>query len=218
MKKITLVTTVLTASFLLTACGGGSTSSISPTNSSTSLSNDEEKSLLFMREEEELARDLYLDIYAAKDNSNRLTIFKKISDNAETKHAKAMRLLLVKYGIDDPSTGARNTYTNDDLQRLYNSLLNEAVGSDDLAALLVGAKVEETDIQDIITYKAKVSAEHTDIISTYDNLLCGSRNHLRSFVKKIESISGKTYDIQLPALTTEVQSILSTPQERCGEY
>ena len=218
MKKITLVTTVLTASFLLTACGGGSTSSISPTNSSTSLSNDEVKSLLFMREEEELARDLYLDIYAAKDNSNRLKIFKNISDNAETKHAEAMRKLLVKYGIDDPSTGDHNTYTNDDLQDLYNSLLNDAVGSDDLAALRVGALVEETDIQDIITYKANVSAEHTDIISTYDNLLCGSRNHLRSFVKKIESISGTTYVNQVHDLDTEVQAILSTPQERCGEY
>jgi len=213
MKTLfTTVVSVCTTSLLLTACGSDS---VIDNPLITSNLNDEEVSgLLFMREEEELARDLYLDIYAAKDN--RLNIFKSISDNAETKHAEAIRVLLEKYQISDPSTGERNTYTDNDLQDLYNSLLNNAIGSDDLAALRVGALVEETDIMDINAHKANVSLEHTDIISTYDNLLCGSRNHLRSFVKQIESISGTSYVTQVPALDAEVRAILNSPQESCG--
>jgi hypothetical protein len=217
MKKINLITTVLsicTTSLLLTACGGDS---VVNNNSlaSTTLSDIEVEGLLFMREEEELARDLYLDIYAAK--GNRLTTFKNISDNAETKHAEAIRVLLETYSINDPSTGIHNTYTDIELQDLYNSLLNIAVGSDDLAALRVGALVEETDIRDINTHKDNVSAEHTDIISTYDNLLCGSRNHLRAFAGQIELLTGNTYETQVPALDAEVRDILNTPQERCGK-
>lgn len=220
MKKINLIATVFAVcsmSLVLTACGGDTVADIpspnDPVADDSSLSVAEVEGLLFMREEEELARDLYLDIYAAKDD--RLTVFKNISDNAETQHAEAIRLLLVKYGIDDPSTGVHNTYTDVELQHLYDLLLNIAVGSDDLAALMVGALVEETDIQDINTHKANVSVEHDDIISTYANLLCGSRNHLRSFVKQIESISGTTYETQVPELDAEVREILSTPQESC---
>ena len=231
MKKINLIATVFavcSTSLLLTACGGGAVADTSSSSDvvadtsspsdvvpdASSLSDVEVEGLLFMREEEELARDLYLDIYEAK--GSRLTVFENISENAESQHAEAIRLLLVKYGIDDPSTGFRDTYTDPELQELYDLLLNIAVGSDDLAALRVGALVEETDIQDIETYKASVSAEHTDIISTYDNLLCGSRNHLRSFVKQIESLSGTDYVTQVPALDAEVREILSSDNESCG--
>ncbi len=211
MKKINVIVSTLTISLLLTACGSDSATN----DSLKSLSDTEIKGLLFMREEEELARDLYLDIYAAKEN--RLTTFKNISDNAETKHAEAIRVLLEKYGINDPSTGIHNTYTDIELQELYNLLLNNAVGSDDLAALRVGALVEETDIRDINEHKANVSPDNTDIISTYDNLLCGSRNHLRAFVKQIESLTGNSYITQVPALDAEVRAILSSDQERCGK-
>ncbi len=210
---ITTVFSVCATSLLLTACGSDSVTDNSPLVT-PNLNDTEISSLLFMREEEELARDLYLDIYEAK--GSRLTTFKTISDNAETKHADAMLSLLTKYGIDDPSTGARNTYTSTELQDLYDSLLSDAIGSDDLAALRVGALVEEEDIFDINTHKDNISTEHTDIIATYDKLLCGSRNHLRAFVKEIELISGSTYVTQVPALDTEVRAILSTPQERCG--
>ncbi len=194
--------------------GQGGSAPSSPTTAST-LSDVEVSGLLFMREEEELARDLYLDIFEAKDA--RLNTFKNISDNAETQHAEAIRVLLERYGIDDPSTGARNTYNDPELQNLYNQLLNIAVGSDDLAALRVGALVEETDIRDINTHKSRVSTEHQDIISTYDNLLCGSRNHLRAFVAQIEGLTGQVYQVQVPELYDEVQAILNSSRERCGQ-
>lgn len=207
-----LVALTLVSSVLLAACGGDSV--VNTNTSSTDLNDEEIVGLLFMREEEELARDLYLDIYDAKDS--RLTTFKNISDNAETKHAEAIRTLLETYEIEDPSTGLRNTYNDPDLQDLYNQLLNVAVGSDDLAALRVGALVEETDIRDINRHKSNVLSEHQDIISTYDNLLCGSRNHLRSFTQQIEGITGQAYMTQVPELDAEVQAILSSDKERCG--
>lgn len=231
MKKIKLINIVAIAfasSILLSACGGDSDSnalsdntfsendtSLSDGSTSAELSSSEIEGLLFMREEEELARDLYMDIYFAKDS--RLNTFKNISEKAETKHAEAIRQLLVEYDLEDPSTGVHNTYNDDELQDLYDDLYNIAIGSDDLAALRVGALVEETDIRDINTHKSHVSPEHQNIISTYDNLLCGSRNHLRSFVKQIENRTGQTYQTQVPELDSEVRAILSSPSEQCGQ-
>ncbi len=222
MKKLTylnLLGTALISTVLLTACGGDSTddviADVIDTGTVTSeLSAAEIDGLLYMREEEELARDLYLDIYAAKDD--RLTVFKKISDNSETQHAEAMKVLLDTYGLADPSTGQHNTYTNANLQDLYDLLINIGLGSDDLAALRVGALVEETDILDIELDLESVSAEHQDIIATYDYLLCGSRNHLRAFVEQIELITGTPYQTQIPEMDEEVQSIINSTKEQCG--
>lgn len=243
-KLTNIIAIAFASSILLSACGGGSSSGMydsniaeettletgsssegTATNSSgtdsslntdpTGLSSSEIEGLLFMREEEELARDLYMDIYVAK--GSRLKTFKNISEKAESKHAEAIRQLLVKYNLEDPSTGVHNTYNDDELQHLYDDLFNIAIGSDDIAALRVGALVEETDIRDINTHKSHVSTEHQNIISTYDNLLCGSRNHLRSFVKQIENRTGQAYQIQVPELDSEVREILNSDQEQCGQ-
>ncbi len=185
MKLVITSTLTLT---LLTACNGGdTTTAFASSQTSQVLSVAEIDGLLFMREEEELARDLYLDIY--EDTGSRLTVFKNISDNAETEHAEAIRVLLEAYAINDPSTGLRNTYNDPELQALYDQLYTGAIAGDDLAALKVGALVEETDIQDINQQKSLVLDEHQDIIATYDNLLCGSRNHLRAFAAKITNIT-----------------------------
>ena len=229
IPSIAHITSLAIASvILLSACGGGSSNSLVSTTTNTEtditsvpevpasaeLSAAEIQGLLYMREEEELARDLYLDIYAAKDS--RLTIFKNISDNAETQHAIAVLALLNMYGIEDPSTGVHNTYTSVEIQALYDQLFNIAIGSDDIAALKVGALVEETDIRDINLEKTKVSAIHTEIISTYEYLLCGSRNHLRAFAKQIESRTGQPYITQIPEMDAEVQDILNSSQDQCG--
>ena len=86
-----------------------------------------------------------------------------------------------------------------------------------MAALRVGALVEETDNSDINTHKALVSEEHQDIISTYEYLLCGSRNHLRAFAKNIENITEQDYVTQVPELDAEVQAILNAEMENCTE-
>lgn len=226
MTTLASLPLILACTFILTACGGDSadttalsttpvsTSTDSSSTTTTELSEDERAGLLFMREEEELARDLYSDIYAATDS--RLQTFSNISNNAETDHAEAIRVLLEKYSLADPSTGQHNTYTDPELQALYHQLFSAAIGSDDLAAYQVGALVEETDIRDINEHKSHVAVNHNDIISTYDNLLCGSRNHLRAFAKQIEKITGQAYVTQVPELDTEVQAIVSSSQEKCN--
>ena len=47
--------------------------------------------------------------------------------------------------------------------------------------------------------------------------ICGSRNHLRSFVKQIENRTNNDYVTQVPELDAEVQAILSSDEERCGQ-
>ncbi|MCF6207939.1 MAG: DUF2202 domain-containing protein [Ghiorsea sp.] len=212
MKAITLWMMVL-ATGLLGACGD--TKTTTDAGLSTPLNADEIAGLKYMREEEELARDLYMTIF----NNKGLTVFQSISLNSETAHAQSMLNLLNTYGEADPSTGIANTYTDPALQTLSDQLINTATGatSTDLDALMVGALVEEVDIADINHEKSLVQPVHALIIQTYENLLCGSRNHLRAFVAQIEPITGVTSTPQVPALATEVNTILAGSQEQCGK-
>ncbi len=211
MKRVTLIGMVLGLS-LLSACKDGK-GSAADAGLSVPLTAAEKAGLLYLREEEELARDLYMTIF----NNKGLVSFQNISLNSETKHAQAMLGLLNTYGVADPSTGQPDSYTNAGLQTLYNKLLADATGatSTSLSALMVGALVEEVDILDINLKKAQVQPVHALIIATYDNLLCGSRNHLRAFVPQIEALTGTAYTVQTPAMAAEVQAILSSAKEQC---
>ncbi len=216
MKKIAWLGAVAVAG-LVSACGGtGGGNTTADAGLSMPLNANEVAGLKYMREEEELARDLYMNIFTARGST--LTVFQNISTNSETVHAQKMLDLLNTYGEADPSTGNPATYTDPGLQTLYDQLIATATGGSttDLDALMVGAKVEEVDIDDINAKKAQVQPVHALIIQTYDNLLCGSRNHLRSFVSQIEAITGTAYVAQVPAVAAEVSSILTTPNEQCG--
>jgi hypothetical protein len=60
------------------------------------------------------------------------------------------------------------------------------------------------------------SSQNAVLISMYERLLCGSRNHLRAFVSQIEN-RGLVYEAQV--LEQEaVDQIVDTPMERrCGQ-
>jgi len=62
-------------------------------------------------------------------------------------------------------------------------------------ALLVGALIEEVDILDI-QKELDDHVDNEDVIFVYDNLLYGSYNHLRAFVKNL-SRQGVVYEPQL---------------------
>ena len=210
MRLFVLLSIMLGISTLV-ACGGGKGGAAYP-GLGVPLTAEEEAGLIYVREEEELARDLYMTIF----NNKGLISFQNISLNSESKHAQTMLDLLNTYGVADPSTGQPDTYSSPELQTLYNQLLADATGpaSTDLSALMVGALVEEVDIFDITQMKVLVQPEHAAIIAAYDNLLCGSRNHLRAFVPQIEALTVTTYTPQfLPA--AEVQAILVSPKEMC---
>ena len=145
------------------------------------LSPEEIAGLVFMREEEKLARDVYLDLYADWGAK----VFDNISQSEQT-HTDAMLALLEKYAIPDPvGSNGEGVFTNPDLQTLYDELTVE--GSIALVnALIVGAQIEEIDLIDIQKQVDLVEGNQ-DIIIVYENLMKGSRNHLRAFVKNLAS-------------------------------
>lgn len=173
------------------------------------ISAEENTDLTFMREEEKLARDTYLTLYALWD----LTVLSNIS-SSEQIHMDALLKLLKKYKLPDPAANTEiGEFTNTDLQTLYNTLIAKGELSS-LDALKVGGIIEEKDMRDIKA--AIVRSQKDDIDATYENLLCGSRNHLRSFAKNIETVTGAPYVAQiLPQI--EVDAILQSPMEKCGK-
>lgn len=83
-------------------------------------------------------------------------------------------------------------FTNPDLKALYTTLLES--GSITLIdGLRVGATIEEIDIIDI--QNAIELTSHIDVITVYQNLQEGSKNHLRAYVKSLE-VLGVTYTPQ----------------------
>ena len=217
MKKIAglmLVFTVLLVSVFAWAAGGPSTNNTDWNNKINSvvknlpnqeLSIDEINGLLLMREEEKLARDVYLTFY---DKWN-LRIFSNIA-KAEQTHTNAVKVLLDKYGIEDPvKDDTRGVFTDKHLQDLYNKLV--ARGNASLMdALMVGATVEDLDIFDLENLLSKT--DNKDIKIVYKNLTKGSRNHLRSYVSQIER-NGGTYKAQY-LTEDEIKKIVSTPHEK----
>ena len=65
------------------------------------------------------------------------------------------------------------------------------------------------DLEDYINESSNES-----LILTYENLQCGSRNHLRSFVTAIENL-GFTYTPQFLTLE-EYEAILNSSREQCN--
>ena len=171
------------------------------------LSDAEKTSLAFMREEEKLAHDVYA-LLATLWGSNT-KIFGNIAISEST-HTEAMRQLLVRYTLIDPAaTTAPGIFQNTILQTLYTQLAT--AGALTLVdALKVGATIEEVDMIDINTALLKI--DNQDIRLVYDNLLKGSRNHLRSFVKTLLA-QGVTYVPQYMSLS-DYTAIISTPMER----
>jgi hypothetical protein len=150
---------------------------------------EEVEGLIFMREEEKLAKDVYLTMFEKWE----MKIFENIS-KSEEKHTNAVKILLERYSIEDPVQADEiGVFTNSELQELYNSLV-ERGNSSLIEALKVGAAIEEIDIMDLEKQiNGIVNSE--DILFVYNNLLKGSQNHLRAFVRNISS-QGETYTPQ----------------------
>ena len=169
------------------------------------ISPTEADSLIFMREEEKLARDVYLAMYEKWG----LFIFSNIA-SSEQNHMDAIKLRLDAYGLDDPIQDV-GIFTNQELQELYNSLIEQGNLSE-LDALKVGALIEEVDIQDLQDILEQTTL--TDLQRVYENLLAGSENHLRAFVRWIE-MAGEEY---IPQVLTpaEVDEILAASNPKQG--
>ena len=143
---------------------------------SADLSSDTASSLRWMAAEEKLARDVYTalgDIYGVNQ-------FDRIA-NAEQQHLSAVRTLLARYGITDPTAGdAVGAFDDPEVQALYTKLV--AQGTESLAeAAQVGITIEKLDIADLEAALADKPA--ADISAVYTALKNGSENHLAAFTR-----------------------------------
>ncbi len=141
------------------------------------LTASEKEGLFFMAEEEKLAGDVYL----ALDEKWNLRVFDNIG-RAERTHEAAVKTLLERYSLPDPTKGA-GEFSNEKLQALYDDLVSRGSSSQE-DALWVGAAIEEIDILDLEERMAQTDRE--DILLVYDNLKKGSENHLRAFVNNLQ--------------------------------
>jgi hypothetical protein len=176
------------------------------TDASANLNSTEINHLKQMREEEKLARDVYIKMYERYG----LSVFNNIS-NSEQKHMDQVLCLLDYYHIDDPASETIGVFQNTVLQDLYDSLLDQ--GNISLTeALKVGATIEDVDIFDLIDFT--LQTENQAIISIFENLTCGSRNHMRAFTKQLNN-NGDTYTPQFID-TVLYNEIINATNEHCN--
>jgi hypothetical protein len=187
----------------------------------SSLDAAEEVHLLFMRAEEKLAHDVYLALGAEFPD---YAVFTNIVDS-ELNHEISMLDKIEHFGLTDPNINdgpgefnAENygAYFTDK----YNGLADVAAAENPLLqALKNGALIEELDMHDIVLCPTVVvetvddisdaygcGMDYTDekpLISSYENLLDGSENHLRAFVRVIESNFPEEYPYQAQYLSQE---------------
>lgn len=169
------------------------------------LSENEIWSMTYMYEEEKLARDVYLTLH----KSWKIKILGNIA-NSEQRHMNALKHLLQKYEIPLPVLNDEvGFFSNSKLQKLYHELVAQGESAPE-DAVYVGATIEDLDIFDLKTYISQ--ADNLDIRTVYQNLMKGSRNHLRAYIRHLKKY-GIKYEAQYLS-QNEIDEIASSPMER----
>jgi hypothetical protein len=141
---------------------------------SGTLSAEQKGTLAAMAEEEKLAGDLY-QAFAARYPD---VVFDRIAA-AEDQHLDAVRTLLTRYGVADPTAGrAAGQFASATVQATYDRLLAQG-STGRAAAFAVGQQVERTDIADLD--KALSGLTAADVTRVYQHLQAASRQHLVAF-------------------------------------
>lgn len=149
-------------------------SCLGTTAASGTLTDAEKKALAAMAGEEKLAHDVYVTLAAKYPTA---TQFARIS-NSETMHLTAIRNLLTKYNLADPTAGlAVGVFASADRQAQYDSLIAKA--TDATSALAVGVTIEKLDIADLADLLKTVTAP--DVKQVLTMLDRASDMHLAAF-------------------------------------
>ena len=153
---------------------GRSSDCTGTTAATGTLTAAEKDALIALTGEEKLAHDVYVTL-AAKYPT--LTQFARIA-NSETRHVDAMRSLLAKYGLKDPTAGLPvGTFASATRQAQYDSLVAKA--TDAASALAVGVAIEKLDIADLADILKTVTAP--DVKQVLTMLDRASDMHLAAF-------------------------------------
>lgn len=149
----------------------------------TRLTDQQTEQLLRMREEEKLAHDVYVTL----GKSTQLPLFENIA-SAESRHMAALEQIIRRYAPDvQYPTLPFGKFSVLEYQRLYESFVKSGETSL-LDAVMVGAKIEEMDIKDLQRLLTQKPSQ--DIARVFENLMRGSRNHLRAFSGQIAQLGG----------------------------
>jgi hypothetical protein len=204
--KIPYVLAFLSISMLINACSDESNFTNFENNiqENTVFLSQEKEALLFMLEEEKLARDTY-QFLKEKWNLNQFANIK----NSEQTHMNAIETLL-KQSSTPYTILPEGVFSVPELQSLYDTFIIDGSKSI-LDALNIGATIEDLDIVDLQKYISQT--QNAQIISVYQSLQCGSRNHLRSFTGSLVFYDA-TYTPQFLSLE-EYNNIVNSSQEQC---
>ena len=172
------------------------------------LTDSELASLQKMKEEEKLARDVY-SVLSQKWGSS---VFTNISA-AESNHLNAIVLLLTSYGSTETSIGEAGIFADAAVQKLYNDLVATASVSLE-EAYKTGALIEEMDIKDLL--EALSSTTNENITLVFENLLKGSRNHLRAFNLQLTTLGIVYTPVYISE--TDYNLIVTSPMEKGKQY
>ncbi|MHB9055157.1 MAG: DUF2202 domain-containing protein [Paludibacteraceae bacterium] len=134
--------------------------------------------MLFMREEEKLANN----VYAFFNNKFKRRVFENIA-KSEVQHQNAIIWLIELFKIEIPGQTPAGVFSNEDLQALYNRIIQNSVTVVD--AFKAGAYIEEHDILDLKKSLSETQNEY--IKKVYTNLMNASCNHLRAFVANLRN-------------------------------
>jgi hypothetical protein len=138
------------------------------------LTEQQKTTLAAMAQEEKLAHDLY----TAFAGRYPAAVFDHIAAS-ETQHLSAVRTLLDRYGLSDPTAGKpAGQFSDPAVQARYDKLLAQGQASQ-AAALQVGQSVEKADIADLQAALGGLTAP--DVRQVYTHLLVASEHHLTAF-------------------------------------
>ena len=135
---------------------------------------EQKTALARQAEEEKLAHDLYAAFASRYD----ARVFDRIA-SAETQHLTAIRTLLDRYGVSDPTAGkSAGQFASADVKATYDRLLAQGT-ADEQAALQVGVTAEKAQIAAL--RKAEQGVTAADVKQVYDRLIATSQRHLAAF-------------------------------------
>jgi hypothetical protein len=129
-------------------------------------------------QEEKLAHDLYIEFAARYGDP----VFDRIAA-AEDNHLAAIRTVLARYAITDPTAGAAaGRFSDPVVQASYDDLLAKGAAGE-RAALEIGRTVEQADIAQL--QAAVQGLTVPDVQRVYEHLLAASGQHLAAFEARL---------------------------------
>jgi hypothetical protein len=171
----------------------------------STLTEGEKKTLLYMREEEKLAHDVYVHAFS----NYGILAFQNIA-NSESQHVQSVLNLMNTYQIKDPLNGSntQGEFTIQEIKDLYFQLITK-VNESEGQALLAGLLIEDLDIFDLDNAMSETDNNALNLV--YENLKCGSMNHLRSF----EDLANISYS-PVYISQSDYDNIINSPRNSCN--